>query len=329
MRRKKHKMYKEFKKNKKSKTFTVGVIVLCAVLLAVPLWMKRQQENRRQEHMSTLKQQAAPYEREIRAIQSELNKRKNAISANTDTSGAIPCFNISSAEDVATVKKLCAGYAFTPTILLNCSLEQESLNRIIEASAAENYDFVLYVRTMQEDTLDTMAQLQETIAKYNPAWKPAVLLHGQEDTKQNQALLAEHGYRTLFRYNNELDDGAQDEMLYLAYGFIRAGTDTSWLTDLLIDTHSSMAICFDLDGLQKNTLAEKDITDCLDVLDKHLSAGVLEYRDVQTAFLVLAQKEGRTEQARAEFDQYAQQQEARIEELEGIVKEIYSHWEEY
>lgn len=329
MRRKKHKMYKEFKKNRKSKTFTVGVMILCAVLLAVPLWMKRQQENRRQEHMSTLKQQAAPYEREIRAIQSELNKQKNAISANTDTSGAIPCFNISSAEDVATVKKLCAGYAFTPTILLNCSLEQESLNSIIEASAAENYDFVLYVRTMQEDTLDTMAQLQETIAQYNPAWKPAVLLHGQEDTKQNQALLAEHGYRTLFRYNNELDDGAQDEMLYLAYGFIRATTDTSWLTDMLVDTRTSMAICFDLDGLQKNTLAEKDITDCLDVLDERLSAGVLEYRDVQTAFLVLAQKEGRTEQARAEFDQYAQQQEARIEELENIVREIYSHWEEY
>lgn len=279
--------------------------------------------------MSTLKQQAAPYEREIQALQSELNKRKNAISANTDTSGAIPCFKISSAEDVATVKELCAGYAFTPTILLSCSLEQESLNNIIEASAAENYDFVLYVRTMQEDTLDTMAQLQETIAKYNPAWKPAVLLHSQEDTKQNQALLAEHGYRMLFRYNNELDDGAQDEMLYLAYGFIRATTDTSWLTDMLVDTRTSMAICFDLDGLQKNTLAEKDITDCLDVLNERLSAGVLEYRDVQTAFLVLAQKEGRTEQARAEFDQYAQQQEARIEELEGIVKEIYSHWEEY
>lgn len=279
--------------------------------------------------MSTLKQQAAPYEREIQALQSELNRRKNAISANTDTSGAIPCFKISSAEDVATVKKLCAGYAFTPTILLSCSLEQESLNSIIEASAAENYDFVLYVRTMQEDTLDIMAQLQETIAQYNPAWKPAVLLHSQEDTKQNQALLAEHGYRMLFRYNNELDDGAQDEMLYLAYGFIRATADTSWLTDMLIDTRTSMAICFDLDGLQKNTLAEKDITDCLDVLNERLSAGVLEYRDVQTAFLVLAQKEGRTEQARAEFDQYAQQQKARIEELEGIVKEIYSHWEEY
>ena len=216
-----HKKYKEFKKNTKSKTFTVGVIILCAVLLAVPLWMKRQQENRRQVHMSTLKQQAAPYEREIQVLQSELDKRKNAISANTDTSGAIPCFKISSAEDVATVKKLCAGYAFTPTILLSCSLEQESLNSIIEASATENYDFVLYVRTMQEDTLDTMAQLQETIAKYNPAWKPAVLLHSQEDTKENQALLAEHGYRMLFRYNNELDDGVQDEMLYLAYGFVR------------------------------------------------------------------------------------------------------------
>lgn len=324
-----HKKYEEFKKNKKSKTFTVGVMILCAVLLAVPLWMKRQQENRRQVHMSTLKQQATPYEREIQALQSELNRRKNAISSNTDTSGAIPCFKISSAEDVATVKELCAGYAFTPTILLSCSLEQESLNNIIEASAAENYDFVLCVRAMQEDTLDTMAQLQETIAQYNPAWEPAVLLHTQEDTKQNHALLAEHGYRMLFRYNSELEDGAQDEMLYLPYGFIRATTHTSWMTDLLIDTHSSMAICFDLDGLQTNTLAEKDITDCLDMLDERLSAGVLEYRDAQTAFLVLAQKEGRAEQAQAEYDRYAQQQEARIEELEGIVREIYSHWDEY
>ena len=48
-----------------------------------------------------------------------------------------------------------------------------------------------------------------------------------------------------------------------------------------------------------------------------------------TAFLVLAQKEGRTERANAEFDRYEQQQKARIKELRDIVSEIYSHQDEY
>ena len=70
-------------------------------------------------------------------------------------------------------------------------------------------------------------------------------------------------------------------------------------------------------------------TDCLNVLDEHVSEKTLKYRDADTAFLILAQKEGKTERAKAEFDRYAQQQEARIKELRDIVSEIYSYWDEY
>lgn len=50
--------------------------------------------------------------------------------------------------------------------------------------------------------------------------KPVVLLRNSEDTETNRALLAEHGYETLFRFSAALDDGTQDEILYLSYGFI-------------------------------------------------------------------------------------------------------------
>lgn len=76
-------------------------------------------------------------------------------------------------------------------------------------------------------------------------------------------------------------------------------------------------------------MAEKDITDYLNVLDEYVSEKKLEYRDADTAFLVLAQKEGRTERAKAEFDRYEQQQKAQIKELRDIVSEIYSHQDEY
>lgn len=313
----------------KSKTFAVGVIIVCFVLLIGLSWMNRQQERRRLTQMRALQQQAAPYEQEIRKIQSELDRREKAISANTDISGAVPCFRISSAKDIEVVKELSADYAFTPTILLDCSLDKETLRDIIKASAAENYDFVLFIRSMQDDTLDTAAELQEMIAEYTTGWEPIVLLRNREDTEANRALLAQHGYQTLFRYSTDLDDGTQDEMLYLPYGFILATTSSSRLTDTLVSAHTSMAICFDLDNLHDHTLAEKDITDCLNVLDEYVSEKKLEYRDADTAFLVLAQKEGKTERAKAEFDRYAQQQEARIKELRDIVSEIYSHWDEY
>ena len=96
-----------------------------------------------------------------------------------------------------------------------------------------------------------------------------------------------------------------------------------------VSAHTSMAICFDLDGLHDNTLAEKDITNCLNVLDEYVSEKKLEYRDADTAFWVLAQKEGKTERDKAEFDRYAQQQKARIKELRDIISEIYSHQDEY
>lgn len=313
----------------KSKTFAVGVIIVCSVLLIGLSWMNRQQERRRLAQMRALQQQAAPYEQELREIQSELDKREKAISVNTDISGAVPCFRISSAKDIEVVKKLSADYAFTPTILLNCSLDKETLRDIIKASAAENYDFVLFIRSMQDDTLDTAAELQEMIAEYTARWEPIVLLRNQADTQENRALLAQRGYQTLFRYRTDLDDGTQDEILYLPYGFLRATTSSSRLTDTLVSAHTSMAICFDLDGLHDHTLAEKDITDCLNVLDEYVSEETLEYRDADTAFLVLAQKEGKTERGKAEFDRYAQQQEARIKELRDIVSEIYSHWDEY
>ena len=313
----------------KSKTFAVGVIIVCSALLIGLSWMNRQQERRRLAQLRALQQQAAPYEQEIREIQSELDKREKAISANSDTSGAIPCFEISSAKDIEVVKELSADYAFTPTILLDCSLDKETLRDIIKASAAENYEFVLFIRSMQDDTLDTAADLQEMIAEYTTGWEPIVLLRNPEDTEANRALLAQRGYQTLFRYRTDLDDGTQDEILYLPYGFLRATTSSSRLTDTLVSAHTSMAICFDLDNLHDHTLAEKDITDCLSVLDKYVSEKALEYRDADTAFLVLAQKEGKTERAKAEFDRYAQQQEARIKELREIVSEIYSHWDEY
>lgn len=313
----------------KSKTFAVGVIIVCSVLLIGLSWMNRQQERRRLAQMRALQQQAAPYEQEIREIQSELDERENAISANSEISGAIPCFEISSAKDIEVVKELSADYAFTPTILLDCSLDKETLRDIIKASAAENYKFVLFIRSMGDDTLDTVAELQEMIAEYTTGWEPIVLLRNPDDTQENRALLAQRGYQTLFRYRTDLDDGTQDEILYLPYGFLRATTSSSRLTDTLVSAHTSMAICFDLDNLHDHTLAEKDITDCLNVLDEYVSEKKLEYRDADTAFLVLAQKEGKTERAKAEFDRYAQQQEARIKELRDIVSEIYSHWDEY
>ena len=313
----------------KSKTFAVGVIIVCSALLIGLSWMNRQQERRRLAQMRALQQQAAPYEQELREIQSELDKREKAISTSTDISGAVPCFRVSSAKDIELVKELSAGHAFTPTILLNCSLDKETLRDIIKASAAENYDFVLFIHSMQDDTLDTAAELQEMIAEYTAGWEPIVLLRNPEDTQENRALLAQHGYQTLFRYRTDLDDGTQDEILYLPYGFILATTSSSRLTDTLVSAHTSLAICFDLDNLHDNTLAEKDITDCLNVLDEYVSEKTLEYRDADTAFLVLAQKEGKAERAKAEFDLYAQQQEARIKELRDIVSEIYSHWDEY
>ena len=313
----------------KSKTFAVGVIIVCSALLIGLSWMNRQQERRRLSQMRALQQQAAPYEQEIREIQSELDKREKAISANTDISGAVPCFRVSSAKDIELVKKLSAGHAFTPTILLNCSLDKETLRDIIKASAAENYDFVLFIHSMQDDTLDTVADLQEMIAKYTTVWKPIVLLRNQDDTQENRALLAQHGYQTLFRYRTNLDDGIQDEILYLPYGALLATVSSSRLITALVSAHTSMAICFDLDSLHDHTLAEKDITDCLNVLDEYVSEKTLEYRDADTAFWVLAQKEGKTERAKAEFDRYEQQQEARLKELRDIVSEIYSHWNEY
>ena len=313
----------------KSKTFAVGVIIVCSALLIGLSWMNRQQERRRLAQMRASQQQAAPYKQEIREIQSELNKRKNVISANSEMSGVIPCFEISSAKEIELVKELSAGYAFTPTILLNCSLDKETLRDIIKAAAAENYEFVLFIRSMQDDTLDTAEELQEMIAEYTTGWEPIVLLRNPEDTQENRALLAQRGYQTLFRYRTDLDDGTQGEMLYLSYGFIRSTTSSSRLTEMLVSAHTSTAICFDLDNLHDNTLAEKDITDCLNVLDKYVSEKKLEYRDADTAFLVLAQKEGKTERAKAEFDRYAQQQKARIKELRDIVSEIYSHQDEY
>ena len=316
------------KRHDPRKPYFIAALIVLSMLLVLFLYTNRQQERRRSADIHALQEEAAPYEQEIRKIQSDLQEQKNMIHTSSDVSGVIPCFIPASADDLSLIKRLADDHNFTPSIVLDCARDTADLKPIVKAAANENFGILLMSSTFNDSVLDTADSMKQAAAEYGFAYTPAFLLLRNNDSETARTQLAERGYENLFLYSDDLMDGSLDEILYLPYGYFRSTTSGSSLANTLASAHTSMAVLFDLSAASTSgsQLTEQTISDGLTLFDNRMDKKDLEYRDIPAAFSSLAKKENMADRAQEEYDRYSEAQENRIQELRSTIDEIYSHW---
>ena len=85
-----------------------------------------------------------------------------------------------------------------------------------------------------------------------------------------------------------------------------------------------MNMVFDFEDLAQGTIDETIITDYLKAVETQVSTGKLVYTDLTEAFDAVVEGESLSRRRQEAYEQYKEEQQKRIDELEEIISEIYS-----
>ena len=289
-----------------------------------------QKEQKRQKHIEALQKEAEPYETEIQEIRADLESKYSAIYSSSDSSGVMTGFVLTSAKDLELVKKVTEQYNFTPVIVLDCALPQDTLTEILQKASEEKYEIMLSGMTFDEDVLRMADSVREEGTEYGYSQDMAFMIRRDCDSEENRSLLEQHGYRDIICFDNSMKSEISGEMRYLPYWFVRSKVSAyTNAIEYAISEKADMIWLFNLAETESGELSEEIITDFLKILNTRVTEGTMHCIKLTDAFYILAEKEGLTQDAEEEYAQYKEEQEKRISELEEKVDEIYSHWNEY
>lgn len=312
------------------KSLGIALIVFLVALMAVMMITDKQEQDRRETHIQELQKEARPYEFELNQIRSELQNREKEIKSTPDISSVIIGFVPTCADDIAVVKELTEDYDFTPIIILDCSMDESVLHKIINKSVAENYEMIAAGMTFDTNVLKRADTIKTLLTKYGDKQESAFFLRSICDTVGNREDLKQHGYKNLVRYSESLISEVDNSGVpCICYAFIKPSVVNSDLVSQVAAACSYTVLTFDFSDIHSGDIGKTDITELLTIIENQVSAGKLLYKNLTEAFNDVVELESLSQQHKEEYEQYKTEKQKRIDGLEEIIDEIYSHRDEY
>lgn len=304
-------------------------IVLSIIILAcigVILVLDKQQKDRQAAHIKELQKEARSYEKEIDQIRSEIEERKKEVESSSDVSGVIIGFVPTSVVDIEMIKEITAELQFTPLIVLDCALDEYMLQGIAQATIAEGYDLVLSGMTFDASVLEKADNIKTLVYEYGYDQEPTFFLEHACDTEENRNQLKQHGYKNMVRYSESFDSGTDDSGdPFISYEFISdSDADVNFISKVA-NAHSYIVMAFNFSDIYSGVIEKTDIAVFLGAIEQSVAVHVMKYTNLTEAFNAVVEKD----RVAKENEEYEIAQQQRIEELEKMISEIYSRWDEY
>lgn len=300
-----------------------ALIALLVLALVVLLLWDNQSDQKRAAELAQLQSETMPYVQEIAAIRQELKQRESEINVTSDVSGVIVSFVPTSREELTLVKEISAEYSLTPLVVLDCAMDDASVQEIAHRSLLEDLDLLLTGMHFDQTVLERADSVRSFLREGGYGKEPAFLLRNSFDTEKNLELLRQHGYRSLVRYSDSLAVGVDDfGVPYICYGFVRSSDASSGFISRIAAAHSNVLVLFSFEDLNSKTISPAMITETLEAIKMQEADGKLVYTTLEEAFISVAEAKSLSQKRREEFEQYKAKREKRIDELEEIISGI-------
>ncbi len=303
----------------------VCIIVLTALgLMAMRIYYYREDANARSAHIAELSALAKEYETELTHLKREQELAEQNTYIPEAPGAAIIAFRIDSEETLELAKAYGEKYRFTPSILIN--VDDVEASELIELLADSGLDLIFACNSFTIRTGTDLKTVMEAEEELGGNTTHAFLLRANDDTEANRRILIKAGIKTLFLYGGTLDTDVTEEFTELNYSYIsRSGyTPSTRLSDL---DRSEQGLLFAVD-LVDTTVTEKQLDDILDAIQAASEEGRITVGSTERAVSVVRSRVDSENEVRERFLSSQNERLARIEELEEIIREIYSHWDD-
>ncbi|MCC8029589.1 MAG: hypothetical protein LIO75_07330 [Lachnospiraceae bacterium] len=314
---------------RRSRVIGIICVVICALLAGILVYMVYTNNRNRQaqsEAMTALQEEARPYEVELQNLKSELASLEDSVSYTSEEAEIMVGFVVSDVSDLSFIEEQAADYGFSPVIIIDCTMDMDVIEEILE-TADESWEIMLYASDFPEEVNDSILSVISCLESMNREHCGVFFLRGDYSTDSNIQLLADDGFIGYTDYNSETPKAgqAEDGSVYFDYSYVNStGTMMSSRVSALYSSKSSILVAISMASINFGTLTEADAVNILDSLQTYTENDDCSFSTVAAVVEEYSAVNELETERQADYEKQTAEIQARIDELEEIIDEIYA-----
>ncbi|MCC8063598.1 MAG: hypothetical protein LIO70_00755 [Clostridiales bacterium] len=303
--------------------------ILMAAFLIVAFYRDSRLAQAQADAIAEVLAEAQPYEQELEAIESELEEMAAAVPYVSETARFVIAFELSAVSDLSYIREVAETYQFTPVLVLDCTDDLETLEGYLEAAADTGWEIMLFANSFSAEVNEDVLAVRDALEQRGMEDTGVFLLRTDYATTENIQLLLEDGFIGYTVYNETpLAGYARDDeesVIYFDYSYMQTVNET--INSRLALTYANkcvMLTLFDLERVWNGPMSESYVASILELVQTYAGyddACVSTIAEVAAELNEAQEAEAERQQA---YDEYAAQQQERIDELNELIDGIYS-----
>lgn len=312
-----------FEKN--IKWIGIGISVILLLILGFLVVDSKRETEEKKALEAELENKTIPYMKEISDIQNDIVAKKKEMEKQEESSLVSLAFVVSSKNEAEKVKKLTENMKMPISIVLNDTMDTETVREVFYILDAKRYDYILTGNSLFENGWGNVDQTQAILSKLGYQKQPGFLLLNKEEEEQNLESLNDRGYTTLLRYRKEVDSGKTEwNQYFFPYSIIKESGVTETRLSKIRKTSANMFFIYHMGVVSEGMMKESELEEEIELLQTYEEKGEIRLTglyEIQEAFQKQSVKKSDLQQ---EFAKYEAEQNQKIAELERAIDEIYA-----
>ena len=312
-----------FEKN--IKWIGIGISVILLLILGFLVVESKRETEEKKALEAKLENKTIPYMKEISDIQNDIVAKKKEMEEQEEGSLVSLAFVVSSKNEAEKVKKLTENMKMPISIVLNDTMDTETVREVFYLLDAKRYDYILTGNSLLENGWGNIDQTQVLLSKLGYQKQPGFLLLNKEEEEQNFAALNDRGYTTLLRYRKEVDSGKTEwNQYFFPYSIIKESGVTETRLSKIRKTSANMFFVYHMGAVSEGMMKESELEEEIELLQTYEEKEEIRLTglyEIQEAFQKQSIKKSDLQQA---FEKYEAEQNQKIAELERAIDEIYA-----
>ncbi|MCD7822998.1 MAG: hypothetical protein LUG86_03115 [Oscillospiraceae bacterium] len=302
--------------------------LLSVIVLVVFFVMAYNYKSRTSEQKSRLEAavaEAKQYEDEVTELKRSITSATDALSDKSDTARFVVGYVVSSEEDIATAEAQAAEYGFEPLIVLDCIDDLTVLEGLALVASDAGHEIMLTASVFTVEANETVKSLLSYMSENGIDCADIFLLRSDYSSSSNVELVISDGFSGYTIYNSTPTSGITDDG-YITFDYSFLTVDSTSLTRFSssYSNLASMVVAIELDSVRAGTLTDSFISKLLTTLAAYSKNDDCEFTSIAGVAESLLEENESAEERLLEYEAYVAECEARIDELEEIIAEIYS-----
>ncbi len=306
------------------------LIILCVVLaalLAGMMYVSKQSEKAKEAEAEELKAQAKQYEDELAQIRGDLSVREKSITYDSDTAEVMVGFLISEENDIDYIKSVAEEFYFRPVLIVDCKGDLSNVKTLIHAASGTGWEIMLTATSFSESINANVVEVLSYMKSIDAKDSGVFLIRNDSYTNKNVQLLIDDGFIGYTKYNQTTPAAGvtDDGYVYFDYSYLQSmKTSVADRLYSLCANKTALIVVFDMKSMHSGDVTEDYAARLLELLKEYEENGQCQIASVEEVVLELSGANATEEERRANYEEYAAEQQPRIDELEKMIREIYS-----